>query len=717
MPAIQGKIIPITFDGAASAGSALGGHEREALEHAIAEHASRPGSLIELLHSLQNALGFIPRAAVPVIAEALNLSRAEVHGVVSYYPHLREQPHGRTLIQICRAEACKSRGGDALFAHAQETLGCQAHGTSADGSVTLEPVYCLGLCAQSPAVMVDESKVHAQMTADRFDALLEEIQQNQLETKADETQPAIESEAVPATRIYVPRDAAALAVGADAVAQALQHECAARGLAVELVRNGSRGLLWLETLVEVETAQGRVAYGPVQVADVSGLLDAGMLQGRPHALCHGLTEQIPYLARQERLTFARVGIVDPLSLRDYEAHGGWQGLRAAAAMAPEAIVQQVLDSGLRGRGGAAFPAGIKWKTVAATPEPQKYIACNADEGDSGTFADRLLMEGDPFCLIEGMAIAGLAAGATQGYIYVRSEYPHAIEVLNEAIARASAAGWLGSNVAGSGKAFYLQVRKGAGSYVCGEETAMLESIEGKRGIVRAKPPLPAIEGLFGKPTVINNVITLATVPIILARGAAFYQGYGMGRSRGTLPFQLAGNIAQGGLVEKAFGLTLRELVQDFGCGTASGRPVKAIQVGGPLGSYVAPEDWDDPLDYEAYAAKGNVVGHGGLVVHDDGADMAQLARYAMEFCAIESCGKCTPCRIGSTRGVEVIDRITRQGGAEHAANVALLESLCDTMQHGSLCAMGGMTPYPVRSALQHYPADFGIEPVQTVNPA
>lgn len=694
----------------------LSPEQQDALTHCLARFGQEPGGLLPLLHSLQNALGFIPRAAVPAIAEALNLSRAEVHGVISYYPHLREQPHGRTLIQICRAEACQSRGGDALFDHAQAALGCQAHGTSADGSVTLEPVYCLGLCAQSPAVMVDESEVHAQMTAGRFDALLEEIQQKQPETKADKAQEAIENEAVAATRIYVPRDAAALAVGADAVAQALQRECAARGLAVELVRNGSRGLLWLETLVEVETAQGRVAYGPVQAADVPGLLNAGMLQGRPHALCHGLTEQIPYLARQERLTFARVGLIDPLSLQDYEAHGGWQGLKAAAAMAPEAVVQQVLDSGLRGRGGAAFPAGIKWKTVAAAKGTQKYIACNADEGDSGTFADRLLMEGDPFCLIEGMAIAGLAVGATQGYIYVRSEYPHAIATLNEAIARATAAGWLGRNVAGSGKAFALQVRVGAGSYVCGEETAMLESIEGRRGIVRAKPPLPAIEGLFGKPTVINNVITLATVPVILARGAAFYQGFGMGRSRGTLPFQLAGNIARGGLVEKAFGLSLRELVEDFGGGTATGRPVKAIQVGGPLGSYVAPGDWDDPLDYEAYAAKGNVVGHGGLVVHDDSADMAQLARYAMEFCAIESCGKCTPCRIGSTRGVEVIDRITTNTGAAHAANVALLESLCDTMEGGSLCAMGGMTPYPVRSALRHYPQDFGIDSAQTVTP-
>lgn len=691
----------------------LSAEQVDALKHCLARFGEEPAELLPLLHAVQKALGFIPAAAVPVIAEALNLSSAEVHGVISYYPHLRDKPHGRALIQICRAESCQSRGADALMAHAEAALACQAHETTADGSVTLEPVYCLGLCAQSPAVMVDEHEVHAQMTPDKLDVLLQKIQQKQPVVHADKALVATES-VVNAVRVYVPRDAAALAVGADEVARALAEQCAARGWPVQIVRNGSRGLLWLETLVEVETGQGRVAYGPVQATDVAGLLDAGMLQGQAHALCHGLTAQIPYLARQERLTFAHVGVIDPLSLADYEAHGGWQGLKAAAAMAPEAIVQQVLDSGLRGRGGAAFPAGIKWKTVAMAVGPQKYIACNADEGDSGTFADRLLMEGDPYCLIEGMAIAALAVGATQGFIYVRSEYPHAIAALNEAIARASVAGWLGRNVAGSGKAFVLQVRVGAGSYVCGEETAMLESLEGKRGIVRAKPPLPAMEGLFGKPTVINNVITLATVPIIMARGAAFYQGYGMGRSRGTQPFQLAGNIARGGLVEKAFGLSLRELVEDFGGGTATGRPIKAIQVGGPLGSYVAPTDWDAPLDYEAYAAKGNVVGHGGLVVHDDSADMAQLARYAMEFCAIESCGKCTPCRIGSTRGVEVIDRITANTGAVKAANVSLLESLCETMEKGSLCAMGGMTPYPVRSALRHYPQDFGIEPVQVM---
>jgi formate dehydrogenase iron-sulfur subunit len=320
------------------------------------------------------------------------------------------------------------------------------------------------------------------------------------------------------------------------------------------------------------------------------------------------------------------------------------------------------------------------------------------------------MEGDPFVLIEGMTIAGLAVGATSGFIYLRSEYPDAERALGLALAAARAGGFLGPDILGSGRAFDIELRRGAGAYICGEETAMLESLEGKRGMVRPKPPLPAIAGLYGQPTVINNVITLASVPVILDKGAAYYAEYGMGRSRGTLPFQLAGNIRHGGLVEKAFGLTLRELLHDFGGGTRSGRPIKAVQVGGPLGAYVPESQWDVPLDYEAYAAMGAAVGHGGIVVHDDTADMAKLARYAMEFCAIESCGKCTPCRIGSTRGVEVIDRITGLSGEQpqQQAQVHLLRDLCDTMLHGSLCAMGGMTPYPVLSALDHYPADFGL---------
>ncbi|RQH09740.1 formate dehydrogenase beta subunit [Paraburkholderia dinghuensis] len=510
------------------------------------------------------------------------------------------------------------------------------------------------------------------------------------------------------TRIYVPCDSSALALGANAIAQAIEREAAARGIQIDLVRNGSRGLLYLEPLIEVETDEGRVGYANVEPEEVGALFDAGFVQGAQHARSVGLVEQIPYLRRQQRLTFARIGITDPLSTDDYVAHGGLEGLQNALAMTGAAVCDALIESGLRGRGGAAFPAGIKWRTVANAQADQKYIVCNADEGDSGTFSDRLVMESDPYVLIEGMTIAGIAVGATVGHIYVRSEYPHSIAALEEAVRRARVAGWLGDDVLGSGKKFDLFVAKGAGAYVCGEETALLESLEGKRGIVRAKPPLPALSGLYGKPTVINNVITLATVPIIFAKGAAFYKDFGMGRSRGTLPFQLAGNIARGGLVELAFGVTLRELMFDYGGGTASGRPARAVQVGGPLGTYLPESQWDIPMDYEAYAAVGAVVGHGGLVVHDDTSDLAGLAQYAMEFCALESCGKCTPCRIGSTRGVEVIAKI--RNGDTSEKQVTLLRDLCDTMVAGSLCAMGGMTPYPVLSALNHFPEDFGLEP-------
>ncbi len=515
-------------------------------------------------------------------------------------------------------------------------------------------------------------------------------------------------------KIFVPCDAAALGVGADETALAITAEANRRGITVELIRNGSRGLLWLEPLVEVDVAGTRMAYGPVQSSEVAGLFDAGFTTGKPHALSHGATQELPYFKRQERLTFARVGLTDPRSLADYLAHDGYRGLQAALAMKPADIVACVTASGLRGRGGAAFPTGIKWKTVLGAESQQKYIVCNADEGDSGTFSDRMLMEGDPFVLVEGMSIAGLATGATQGYIYLRWEYPQAKVALESAIAAAVAADYLGANIRGSGKSFQLEVRMGAGAYICGEETSLLESLEGKRGQVRFKPPLPALQGLFGKPTVINNVISFASVPIILDRGAEFYQHFGMGRSRGTLPMQLAGNVKHGGLVEIAFGMTLRELLYDYGGGSYSGRPIRAVQVGGPLGAYLPESQFDTPLDYEAFAAIKAMLGHGGIVAFDDRVDMAAQARYAMEFCAIESCGKCTPCRIGSTRGVEVIDRLI--AGENAPKQEAILRDLCETLTYGSLCALGGLTPFPVISALNHFPEDF-VKPVRAARAA
>ncbi|MRX50799.1 formate dehydrogenase [Paracoccus sp. S-4012] len=493
--------------------------------------------------------------------------------------------------------------------------------------------------------------------------------------------------------VWVPGDAFARAVGADAVAEAVRREAAARGVDVRVIRNGSRGMVWLEPLVEIEADGRRTGFGPITPAEVPALLDAPVT----HPKAIGPVEEHPWFASQTRLTFARVGLTDPLDLAAYEAHGGLKGWRKAQSMSPAEVVAEVTESGLRGRGGAGFPTGIKWNTVLNAPGPQKYIVCNADEGDSGTFADRMLMEGDPFCLIEGMAIAGHAVGASMGYCYIRSEYPDAIRVMRAAVDIARAGGLLGAH-------FDMEIRVGAGAYVCGEETSLLNSLEGRRGVVRAKPPLPAIEGLFGKPTVVNNVISLASVPIIMAKGGAFYRDFGIGRSRGTMPLQIAGNVKYPGLYECAFGLTLGQIVDEIGGGTASGRPVKAVQVGGPLGAYFPRELFDTPFGYEEFGAKEGLIGHAGIVVFDDTADMLGMARFAMEFCAVESCGKCTPCRIGATRGVETLDRIA----AGDPSALPLLTDLCETMRLGSLCALGGFTPYPVMSALTHFPDEFGL---------
>ena len=663
------------------------------LELLVRGFAGVPGGLMPALHAVQHQAGYIDTALVPLLADVFNISAAEVHGVITFYKDFRTTAPRGPVVQVCRAEACQARGANALHARAVEL--------AADAAIELEEVFCLGNCALGPAVLAN-GELHANVTEEALATIITTV-------TAPTWAAAPVAASLPHTsddsvvRVYVPRDAAARSAGADAVAAAF-----AAHPGVHVVRNGSRGMLWLEPMIEVLTAEGRVAYGPVAPADVDGLIAAGVLHGGDHALRLGRTDDLAWMRRQQRVTFQRVGIIDPRSADDYAAHGGVAGLRNALAMQPGDVVATVTESGLRGRGGAAFPTGIKWRTVLDAAGLTKYIVCNADEGDSGTFADRMLMEGDPFMLLEGMAIAGWAVGANEGYIYVRSEYPDAIEALHIAIAAAEHAGWLGADVLGTGFAFRIHVRVGAGAYICGEETALIESLEGRRGVVRAKPPLPALEGLWGNPTVVNNVLTLGTIPAILANGAAAYSALGTGRSRGTQVFQLAGNIARGGIVETAFGITLGELVNDLGGGTASGRALRTAQVGGPLGAYVPTDRFDLPMDYEAFAAADALVGHGGVVVFDDTVDMAAQARFAMEFCAAESCGKCTPCRIGSTRGVELIDKIT--AGVNRDENLNTLLDLCEVLADGSLCAMGGLTPMPVRSAIAHFPDDFHRTP-------
>ncbi|MGH9169385.1 MAG: NAD(P)H-dependent oxidoreductase subunit E [Acidimicrobiales bacterium] len=709
----------------------------EARLRELATEASREtplGALLPVLHAVQDAFGYLPPETFGCVGEVLNLSRAEVYGTATFYKDFRYLPPGHSQIRLCGAEACQAVGAAALAEGARALLGV-GYGETSAGGISFDRVFCLGNCALGPSVMVD-GRVIGRVTAADLASLVTPLAEQATDgppatsspggappgataTAARGVGPGQMLSGAGAQAVFVPAETAACSVGADEVAARFATLAGGTDASLEVIRNGSRGLAWLEPLVEFATPNGRVAYGPVGARDVDAVWAdfSGAAGGEPTADRHrsylGPTESIPWLQLQQRITFKRVGVVDPRSIEDYEAHGGFAGLRRALELTPAEIVALVMASGLRGRGGAGFPAGIKWQTVLDTPGEQKYVCCNADEGDSGTFADRMLMEGDPYLLVEGVIIAGLAVGATEGYLYIRSEYPAAVSTMRAATAEARRHGWLGPSVgtpgstSGPGRAFELHIRVGAGAYICGEESSMLESLEGKRGVARSRPPLPAIAGLVGKPTLVNNVLTLAAVPDIVAGGADAYERLGTGSSRGTQVFQLAGNVARGGVFELPFGVTLGTLVNEIGGGTASGRPVRAVQVGGPLGSYLPPSLFDLPMDYEAFAEVGAMVGHGGIVVFDDTVDMASQARFAMEFCAEESCGKCTPCRVGAVRGVEVIDKIT--SGRDVAGNLELLEDLCELMVDGSLCAMGGLTPQPVRSALRHFAADFGLD--------
>ena len=550
----------------------------------IEPYRNQTGGTISALRALVLANGYIRDVDQRVVAEFFNISQADVRGIVSFYADLRTHPPAKKIIQVCQAEACQAAGCRALTNTLESQLDIALGESTPDNEIALESVYCLGHCANGPALLID-GVVCTNLSSSDVDSLISD----------------------------------------------------------------SPGA------------------APTEIVETNN-----------------------------RLIFNRCGRVDPLDFDGYCADGGF----SAEPTSAESVLAELRSSGLRGRGGAGFPAHIKWQTVADQSENQKYIVCNADEGDSGTFADRLIMEGDPFLLIEGMAIAASAVGASKGFIYLRSEYPEAACILTEALQIARHEGALND-------IFDIELFIGAGAYICGEETSLLESLEGKRGIVRAKPPLPAIEGLFGKPTLVHNVITLCSVPWIIKNGGDAYRQLGVGDSTGTMPFQLSGNVKRGGLVELPFGMPLGEFIETYGGGTRSGRPMKAVQVGGPLGAYLSVEQLNTPLTYEAMAAIGAGIGHGGIVVFDDTVDLIEQARYAFAFCEHESCGKCTPCRIGSVRGRELIEDIQARGCTKE--KLILVKDLCEVMEKTSLCQMGGMTPIPVTSAIRHFPGDFGPE--------
>ena len=487
-------------------------------------------------------------------------------------------------------------------------------------------------------------------------------------------------------RLYLSNDTSSIAAGAQRLAEAWQSRPD-----IELVRTSSRGAFFLEPMVERDSPEGRVAWCHVTLDDLPKILaGTGAIP----------VAALPFLSKQTRHTFATFGVTEPLSPEAYQAHGGCAGLCAARQLSPSAIIEEIKMSRLRGRGGAAFPVWKKWDVAATTPADRKYVVANADEGDAGTYCDRMVMDGDPFRLIEGMLICARAIGAEAGYIYCRQEYPAATASLHAAILAADAAGWLESD----GRRFSIEVVSGAGSYVCGEETALLESLEGRRGVVRARPPHTAQSGLYGRPTIVSNVLTFATIPNILARGGAWHASLGTEGSRGTIALQLGGRVKQPGLIEVPFGRTLREVLDQFGQGMADGARLKAVQVGGPLGSLFTDAQLDIPICFDAFANADAILGHGGIVVFDDETDMLELSRHLMAFVADESCGKCVPCRIGSLRAREILEAIQR--GQATAAELALLTELGDTMKATSLCGLGSRAPYPVLSALEQFPVEF-----------
>jgi formate dehydrogenase iron-sulfur subunit len=487
-------------------------------------------------------------------------------------------------------------------------------------------------------------------------------------------------------RLYVANDTSSQAAGSDRLAQ---HLAAVPG--VDVVRTSSRGAFFLEPMVERDSPDGRLIWCHVTPDQIPSIL-AGTGGQRLH--------EIPFLHHQQRITFANFGETEPLSLDLYRACDGWVGWQAAQQGAPETIIQELKASQLRGRGGAAFPVWIKWDVARRTEADRKYVVANADEGDAGTYCDRMIMEGDPFRLLEGMLICARAIGAEHGYIYCRHEYPAAARTIRRAIEAAEAAGLLQVDA----RPFQIEVVLGAGSYVCGEETALLESLEGRRGVVRAKPPYPAVAGLYQRPTIVSNVLTFATVPSILAHGGSWFASMGTDRSKGTIALQLGGRVKQPGLVEIPFGATLREVLDQFGGGMPVGARLKAVQVGGPLGSLFPSDRLDIPLCYDVFQEAGAILGHGGIVVYDDETDMVDLARHFMAFTERESCGKCVPCRIGSTRAREILNRVYEGQGT--AQDLSLLTDLGDTMQYASLCALGGRAPYPVLTAMEHFPQEF-----------
>ena len=704
----------------------------EFVDEAVARLDRGPEAAIPILQALQDHYRYLPEAALRRVCELTRITPAQIAGIGTFYNQFRHRPMGRHLVSVCHGTACHVKGSvpvhDALHRH----LGITGpEDTDPQGLFTVQKVACLGCCTLAPVMQID-GVTYGHLTPDRVPEVLEDFLDL---ARRGAARPRSEETAVPRDgmgEIRIGLGSCCIARGSGGVQEALQEAVDEAGARAVVKRVGCVGMCHQTPLVEVIPPDGPSAlYAQVPAQDAKGIV---LRHFRPRGIAGRLRRSLSrtldvllsdeawepvarrtiapadppveaFLGRQRRLATEHCGRIDPIDLDEYLAYDGFQALeRTLKERSPEEIIEEIRASGLRGRGGAGYLTGRKWAQVRAARESVKYLVCNGDEGDPGAFMDRMILESYPYRVIEGMAVAAWAIGAEEGVFYIRAEYPLAVRRVREAIRRCEERGLLGDDVLGTGRRLRLRIMEGAGAFVCGEETALLESIMGRRGMPRLRPPYPAEQGLWGKPTLVNNVETYAQVPWILRNGAAAFAALGTEHSKGTKVFALAGKVARGGLIEVPMGVTIRQIVEEIGGGIAGGKRFKAVQVGGPSGGCVPERLADTPVDYEALTGVGAIMGSGGLVVLDEDDCMVDIARYFLEFTQDQSCGRCTPCRIGTRRMLDILNRLTAGQGAK--GDLEELESLALFIKKASLCGLGKTAPNPVLSTLRYFREEY-----------
>ena len=659
------------------------------MEGVLRQYQEDATSLIMILQQAQSIYGYLPQEVIYHVAQRTGNSPSKVMGVATFYSYFRLQPMGTYQIMLCDGTACHVNGSERIRTAITQELGIHNGETTEDGMFTLNEVACLGCCSLAPVMMIN-GDTYGNLTPEKTIKILRQLRQR---------------EAGNGIRILVGQGSCGVSAGAARVAKVLAgHMTATDSFTVETT--GCIGMCYLEPIVDIYEGE-QLLHRLVRVTETDALGIVEAVRKKDFSKLEAMfisDEDARFLKKQKRVALRNCGVVDPTSIDDYINHAGYQALDKALKMKPEEVIEEIKVSGLAGRGGAGFPTWFKWDAARKAEGEQKHLICNADEGDPGAFMDRAVIESDPHTLIEGMLIGAYAIGASDMYVYIRAEYPLAVERLSQAIEQARSRGLLGKNILGTDFSCDLNIKIGAGAFVCGEETALIESMEGKRGMPRLKPPFPAQSGYLNEPSNINNVETFANVAWIIQHGGTAFAAMGTENSKGTKVFALTGKVQRGGLVEVPMGNSLKDVIFDIAGGIKDGRAYKAVQMGGPSGGCIPAALMDTPIDYKALSATGAIMGSGGMVVMDDSTCMVNIARFFLDFTARESCGKCVPCRIGTTRMMEILNRICEGEGQE--GDIELLEELCVSIKDGALCGLGQTAPNPVLTTIRYFREEY-----------